>query len=92
VVEGYKSGVITIHDYVSQYIAPFPIRKWKSKSLKKNKRAARKKRKDDLRIEEQRRKKNTLGLNFRISIYSDDILQKEQPNPQNEKAINIYRE
>ena len=92
VVEGYKSGVITIHDYVSQYIAPFPIRKWKSKSLNKIKRAARKKRKEDLRIEEQRRKKNTLGLNFRISIYSDDILQKEQPNPQNEKAINIYGE
>ncbi len=92
VVEGYKSGVITINDYVSQYIAPFPIRKWKSKSLKKIKRAKKKKEKDDLRIAEEQRKKNTLGLSFRISIYSDDILAKEQENPQNEKAINIYGE
>ena len=92
VVEGYKSGVISINDYVSQYIAPFPIRKWKSKSLKKIKNAKRKKQKDDLRIAEDIKKKNTMGLNFRISIYSDDILRKTEENPQNEKAINIYGE
>jgi hypothetical protein len=92
VVEGYKSGVITIHDYVSQYIAPHPIRKWKSKSLKKIKSNKKKKEKDDMKIDEEVRKNNTLGLNFRISIYSDDILRKEQENPQNEKAINIYGE
>jgi len=92
VVEGYKSGVISINDYVSQYIAPFPIRKWKSKSLKKIKNSKRKKQKDDLRIAEEIKKKNTMGLNFRISIYSDDILRKTEENPQNEKAINIYGE
>jgi len=92
VVEGYKSGVITIQDYVSQYVAPFPIRKWKAKSLKKIKSAQNKKRKDDLKIEEEERKKNTLGLSFRISIYSDELLRKEQANPENEKAINIYGE
>ncbi len=92
VVEGYKSGVITIGDYVSQYIAPFPIRKWKAKSLKKVKTKAAKKKKEELRIETERRKKNLLGLNFRISIYSDDILSKQHENPQNEKSINIYGE
>ncbi len=90
VVEGYKSGVITIDDYVSQYIAPHPIRKFKTKSLKKIKSSQRKKQKDDLRIETLRKKNNLLGLNFRISIYSDDLLSKQQENPQNEKAINIY--
>ena len=34
-VEGYKSGVTNIQDYVSTYIAPFPIRKFKCKCMRK---------------------------------------------------------
>lgn len=90
VVEGYKSGVISVNDYVSQYTAPFPVRKFKSFSFKKTKRIKKKKEKDDLKIMEQQKRKNTIGLNFRISIYSDDIRAKNEENSQNEKAINIY--
>ncbi len=90
VVEGYKSGVITVYDYVSQYTAPFPIRKFKSFSFRKTKRIKKKKEKDDLKIVEEKKRKNTVGLNFRISIYSDDIRAKNETNPQNEKAIHIY--
>lgn len=92
VVEGYKSGVISVRDYVSQYTAPFPVRKFKTFSFKKSKRIKKKKEKDDLKIVEEKKRKNTVGLNFRISIYSDDIRAKSEANPQNEKAINIYGE
>ena len=92
VVEGYKSGVISIHDYVSQYIAPFPIRKWKSKSLKKKTNLKKKQKREELKIRQEQEKKNSLGLNFRISIYSDEIRAKTEENSQNERAINIYGE
>jgi len=92
VVEGYKSGVISVNDYCSQYTAPFPIRKFKTFSFRKTKRNNKKKEKDDLKIVQEQKRKNTIGLNFRISIYSDDIRAKNEENSQNEKAINIYGE
>jgi len=98
VVEGWKSGVIDIYDYVKWYIAPYPERKFKTKSLRTKKRndAKEKKRKkkkeyepyNDLNIliDENEEEK----LNFRLTnIYNEKVLRKEQDNPY-EKAINIY--
>lgn len=98
VVEGWKSGVIDIYDYVKWYIAPYPERKFKTKSLRTHKRnqAKEKKRKkkkeyepySDLNIfaDENEEEK----LNFRLTnIYNEKVLRKEQDNPY-EKAINIY--
>lgn len=95
VVEGYKSGVRNVTDYVSEYIAPFPLRKYKTHSLRKAKREqskAKKKKKQEEEMFKQQEKANTLGLNFRVSIYSDEIRRRTQQNSENERAINIYGE
>ena len=85
-VEGYKSGCIKIDDYVSQYLAPFPIRKFKSKSLKKNNNFNKMKEK---LIKNEELKKNSNELNFRISIYKDERQSTNLTNhyEQNEKAL-----
>jgi len=90
-VEGYKSGCIKIDDYVSQYLAPFPIRKFKSKSLKKMKYKQNKERKKQNNILEEMKKKNTSELNFRINIYKDEKFIKkgikDNEYEKNEKSI-----
>lgn len=90
VVEGYKSGVITLSDYVSQYTAPFPIRKFKSFSFRKNKRIVKNRERREKKIMEEQKKNNPAGLFFRISIYSDAERAATEENSQNERAINIY--
>jgi len=92
VVEGYKSGVITLADYVSQYTAPFPIRKFKSFSFRKNKRTVKNRERREKKIIEEQKRNNTAGLFFRISIYSDAERAATEENSQNERAIGIYRE
>ena len=97
VVEGWKSGVTKIHDYVKSYIAPFPMRKFKTKSLRKHNRDDKKKNKKkkgknknthDLQVQLQFQ--NEEQLNFRLTnIYDSRQLNQEQDNTY-EKSINIY--
>lgn len=95
-VEGHKSGVISVYDYCGWYIAPFPLRKFKTKSLKKlNKKDKKdknknKEKKDDMKeltLEEKNVDKNLI---FRLSnIYNERELPKTKENNY-EKSINIY--
>ena len=97
VVEGWKSGVTKIHDYVKSYIAPFPMRKFKTKSLRKHNRDDKKKNKKkkgknknthDLQVQLQFQ--NEEQLNFRLTnIYDSRQLNQEEDNTY-EKSINIY--
>lgn len=90
-VEGHKSGVVSVYDYCGWYIAPFPLRKWKAKSLKKEQKEEKKKKKEnkkddmkELSMEEKNLDKNLI---FRLSsIYKDD----EAKTDKYEKSINIY--
>ena len=88
-VEGHKSGVVSVYDYCGWYIAPFPLRKWKSKSLKKQQREEKKKKENnkdvmgELTLEEKNLDKNLI---FRLSnIYKDESKENDY-----EKSINIY--
>lgn len=95
VVEGHKSGVISVYEYCKWYIAPFPLRKYKTKALRKMKKKIKDKKKKEnkkndmkeLTMEEKNLEKNLI---FRLTnIYNDRELPKEKDN-QYEKAINIY--
>jgi hypothetical protein len=93
-VEGHKSGVVSVYDYCRYYIAPFPLRKYKTKSLKKIIREEKKKKKEnkkddmkELTLEEKNLDKNLI---FRLTnIYNEKELQPSQENTY-EKSINIY--
>jgi len=93
-VEGHKSGVISVYEYCSWYIAPFPLRKYKTKALRKAKKKEKKKKKEnkkndmkELTMEEKNLEKNLI---FRLSsIYNERELPKDKDNNY-EKAINIY--
>ena len=50
VVEGWRSGVINVYDYVKTNIAPFPSKKCKSKSIKKLKGKSKSKRKSNEQV------------------------------------------
>ena len=98
VVEGWKSGVTKIHDYVKSYIAPFPMRKFKTKSLRKHNRDDKKnknkkkkgKNKNTHDLQVQLQFQNEEQLNFRLTnIYDSRQLNQEQDNTY-EKSINIY--
>ena len=99
VVEGWKSGVTDIYDYVKSYIAPFPMRKFKTKSLRKHNRDNKNKnkkgkgnKKNQHELQVQLQFQNEEQLNFRLTnIYDSKQLRQEQDNTY-EKSINIYWE
>ena len=94
VVEGWKSGVTDIYDYVKSYIAPFPMRKFKTKSLRKhnrdnkNKKKHTSKKKNPHELQVPLQFQNEEQLNFRLTNIYD---RQEQDNTNTyEKSINIY--
>jgi hypothetical protein len=96
VVEGHKSGVVSVYDYCKYYIAPYPLRKYKTKSLKKKKkkdkikRQMEKEKKDDMKELTLEEKNIDSNLIFRLTnIYNEKELQPTQENSY-EKSINIY--
>lgn len=93
-VEGHKSGVVSVYEYCSYYIAPFPLRKYKTKSLRKTKKKEREAKKDNkkndmksISMEEKNLDKNLI---FRLTnIYNERELPNHKENNY-EKSINIY--